>query len=93
MGSSDGAREEKELWKRTWKMHIKGKLKHFVWRCYHNIIPTKVQLAKKGMQYLWRSKESLEQLFFKCSRAQIVWKFAPVNWDELYKEFDYFSWW
>lgn len=49
VGGSDGAREEKEMWKRTWKMHSKGKLKHFVWRCYNNIFPTKVQFAKKGM--------------------------------------------
>lgn len=34
---SSGAREEgKIMWRRVWKLPIKRKLKHFLWKCLHN---------------------------------------------------------
>lgn len=88
--------EGKKIWKRTWKMQIKGKLKHFIWRCYHNTILTRTQLAKKGFKgdqlYAMCAEgvENLEHLFFKCRRTQIVWKLVLVKWDELAKEAEHF---
>lgn len=68
-------------------MQVEGKLKHFIWKCYHNILPTRQQLAKRGVSidqiYPWcgEGPEDLEHLFFKCVRAQLVWKIASVQWD------------
>lgn len=47
MGKSVGSERERKMWKRTWNLPIKGKLKHFLWRCCHNILLTSTQLARK----------------------------------------------
>lgn len=90
---------ERKMWRRTWNMQIKGKLKHFIWKCYHNILPIRNQLARRNIQVdqncpmCGKGEEDPEPLLFKCGRAQIVWKLTPVKWDGLDKDFDRFSWW
>lgn len=80
-------------------MHIKGKLKHFIWRCNHNILSTRSQMARKGIQgdqtcnMCGEGEENLEHLFFKCRRAQVVWKLALVKWDGLEEKTVSFPWW
>lgn len=82
--SSDMAMK-RSMWRRMWKMQVKEKLKHFVWRCYHNILPTNLQLDMKGIQIdttcpmCVEGEENLEHLLFNCSRAQVIWKIAPVQ--------------
>lgn len=94
--SSSGPELEKRMWKRTWSMQIKGKLKNFIWRCFHNVLPTRTQLAKKGFHgdltcpMCGEGDEQLEHLFFNCRRARIVWKLAPVSWEGLERETEHF---
>lgn len=37
--------------------------------------------------------ETIEHMFFKCRRAQVVWKLAPVKWDGLESNTERFAWW
>lgn len=47
--SSHHRDSEKAMWKRLWGMKVKGKIKHFMWRLYHWIIPTNDRLLQKGI--------------------------------------------
>lgn len=98
--SSRNREEEQSMWRRLWRMKLKGKIKHFLCRGYHNILPTCDRLVQKGMQLddTWKlyreDKESLEHHIFHCKLAQIIWKLAPVNWEgiqDLTQNFQ--SWW
>lgn len=74
---------------RTWNMQIKGKLKHFIWRCYHNILPTKTQLARKYLQghqicaMCGERDETLEHIFSSVGERSLCgnWlQWSGRNW-------------
>ncbi|KAK6136156.1 hypothetical protein DH2020_030090 [Rehmannia glutinosa] len=87
--SSDNRILGEIVWRKTWKLKIKEKLKHFIWRCWFKHLATHYQINKKGMNidsicdFCGENEETLEHIFFSCSRAQFVWKLAPVSWDGL----------
>jgi hypothetical protein len=37
------------LWRMIWGMNVPNSVKMFIWRAYHNILPTKENLQKKGI--------------------------------------------
>ncbi|GAA0171647.1 hypothetical protein LIER_25630 [Lithospermum erythrorhizon] len=37
-------------WKRLWGMKIPPRVKAFIWKCIHNIFPTKERFRRKGVQ-------------------------------------------
>lgn len=45
--------QEKTMWKRLWGLPVKGKIKHFIWRAYHQILPTGQQLKKERYGCWW----------------------------------------
>ncbi|KAM1281942.1 hypothetical protein ACFX2I_022487 [Malus domestica] len=47
--SSSNASAYVRLWKHLWKTNIPPKVKKFTWRVCHKILPTKVNLKKKGV--------------------------------------------
>ncbi|GER51099.1 ribonuclease H-like superfamily protein [Striga asiatica] len=47
--SSRSARMLRKTRSRTWKFKVKGKLKHFVWKCFSEALPVKVALRRRGM--------------------------------------------
>ncbi|KAM1509792.1 hypothetical protein ACFX10_018906 [Malus domestica] len=50
VSSSSNASAYAKLWKHLWKANIPPKVKNFTWRVCHNILPTKVNLTKKGVR-------------------------------------------
>ncbi|XP_058762286.1 uncharacterized protein LOC131635664 [Vicia villosa] len=74
--------QSKLAFKRIWKTSIPSRLKVFGWRVVLNRIPTKDQLAKRGVirdgqqqlcTFCQDKVEDLEQLMFNCSISQRVW--------------------
>lgn len=98
--SSTCVAKERNMWRRLWSMNIKGKIKHFLWRAYHNILPTGNRLLQKGLQIdaickcCGEGPETIEHLFFDCAKSQIIWKLAPTQWEGLqqYTQ-DFPLWW
>ncbi|KAK6135653.1 hypothetical protein DH2020_030618 [Rehmannia glutinosa] len=84
--SSDANKGRKKMWRSTWKLNIKNKLKHFLWKCINDILPTSTHLIQRGIKMddicclCGCEVETPEHLFFQCSRAQDIWKMAPVKW-------------
>lgn len=65
-GESSRREEEKQMWNELWSLPTPGKIKHFLWKCYHNILLVQEVLFKRGsreilcVQCVWKS---LRQLF------------------------------
>ncbi|CAA0831095.1 Unknown protein [Striga hermonthica] len=53
---SKGHNEIRGMRKRLWGLKIKGKIKHFIWKCLNNILPVSVNLAKRGIHIEERCK-------------------------------------
>jgi hypothetical protein len=47
VGSTSSATSN--FWKILWNMKVPNSVKMFLWRACHNIIPTKVNLQKRGI--------------------------------------------
>lgn len=80
--------QECAMWKRLWKLRIKGKIKHILWKIYHHhLLPTGANLKRKGIEVDERCKiccegaETIENLFFQCKKVQIIWKLSPIQWE------------
>ncbi|CAA0837934.1 Unknown protein [Striga hermonthica] len=91
---------ESKVWKNTWSLKIKNKIKTFLWRCWFNYIGTQDQLILKGIpldpicKICRATEESLEHIFFSCSRAVNTWKLAGVDWTSFqHSSLTFRSWW
>ena len=79
---------------------MKQKLKHFLWKCLHRIIlVNEVLKSRTGKgndkcKYCREGKKTIEHMFFFCRHAKMIWKAAPIKWDEIH-EFrnKFWLWW
>ncbi|CAA0832273.1 Unknown protein [Striga hermonthica] len=89
-----------KVWKITWSMKTKSKIKNFLWRCWHKFIGSQDQLLLKGIQadpickVCGNSEESLEHILFSCQRAAKVWKLAGIEWSGMQNpSITFKNWW
>lgn len=67
------------MWKQLWKLNIPPKVKHFISRSLHDILPTNEKLINKGMNvfpdcFICRSgMESVTHIFLGYRRAREIW--------------------
>lgn len=47
LGPSSSNSIDYEFWKNLWHIPIPEKIKHFLWKCCHNILPIRANLARK----------------------------------------------
>ena len=76
---------KRTVWKNLWHQKVKAKLKHFMWKCLQNCLPTNEVIFKRIGQGEGRCScygegiETIEHLLFFCVNAREVWKLAPVS--------------
>ena len=94
------AKSNRGIWKNLWKLIIKSKLKHFIWRCANGVLPVNGLIYRrthKGdpiCEGCGKQEESIEHVFFHCRRAQEVWKMAPIQWDGITEQtWNFLAWW
>ncbi|KAL5555881.1 hypothetical protein UlMin_038117 [Ulmus minor] len=66
-------------WQSLWNLKVPPKIKIFLWRLFQNAIPTRANLARRGIK-LHKScprcgevKETSLHTFFDCPFAQSLW--------------------
>lgn len=80
--STNGSAYEK-LWKHLWKAHIHPKVKNFTWKVCHDILPTKVNLRRKGVGVEMEcgvcqgEEETAAHVLLSCPFARAVWFISP----------------
>lgn len=97
---SNNQEQKRAMWKRLWGMKVKGKIKHFMWRAFHQLLPVNTQLIRKGMsadpvcKSYGEALETCEHVFFQCKKSQLIWQLLPVRWDGLHDDMlHYQRWW
>ena len=67
------------IWKSIWMAKVVPKVRIFMWRLIHNIVPTVQNLRGKGLQLVNRccvcdqEGESTFHVMFECKRNCIIW--------------------
>ncbi|GER27435.1 ribonuclease H-like superfamily protein [Striga asiatica] len=58
-------------------------IKHFQWKCFSGVLPVSMNGIEIDVicKNCGETKESIEHLFLKCSKARRVWKLSPLSWD------------
>lgn len=70
--------EDRTLWTGIWKMNIKKKIQHFIWRVCHNKLPVMSNLRKRGREgddmclFCGEGRETTEHLFFHCAKSKVI---------------------
>ncbi|GER49483.1 RNA-directed DNA polymerase (reversetranscriptase)-related family protein [Striga asiatica] len=82
-GCSSNINADKKARMRCWNLRVKGKIKHFIWRCFTDCLPVSANLRIRGMQLdnvcqcCGESVETVGHVMFTCSRAAMVWSLVP----------------
>ena len=80
-----------------WNLEIKHKLKHFLWKCLHGVLPVNEVIRRrigKGedrCRCCGEMTETLKHMFLFCSHAEFIWNTTSIDWDGL-KKYRYSFW-
>ncbi|GAA0163397.1 hypothetical protein LIER_39587 [Lithospermum erythrorhizon] len=86
-GSGSTARNEDGLWKHLWSIKIPPRVKNFIWRCLHNILPTKDKLLKGRLNVdgtcmlCGEDGETLFHILLPCQFSRRFWFSTPWQFD------------
>ena len=78
-GESSMAGDSQLVWRKIWQMHIPNKIKVFVWRACHGILPTRANLLQKHVVedstcVLCKCTSETElHVLWECGVAQDIW--------------------
>uniref|UniRef100_A0A2N9F380 Reverse transcriptase zinc-binding domain-containing protein n=1 Tax=Fagus sylvatica TaxID=28930 RepID=A0A2N9F380_FAGSY len=78
-GESSNTVKLRWLWRKTWKMAIPGKVKHCIWRAYHETLPTYQQLHRRKIRsdaicpVCSQEDETTLHVLWQCLLARNTW--------------------
>ena len=67
------------MWRKVWKLAIPGKIKHFIWRAYHDSLPTNYQLHRRRIRaspacgVCAQEDETTIHALWECPLARNTW--------------------
>ncbi|XP_060969470.1 uncharacterized protein LOC133036757 [Cannabis sativa] len=70
----------KTWWKTLWHLPIPPKIKHFIWRAYHHILPTSSNLFSRKIipspycSFRSHGQDTVTHSLLGCSRARKIWE-------------------
>lgn len=77
----------KRIWSNVWALPVAGKIKTFMWKALHDIVPTMEAQYKKKIclsplcPICQEEVESPIHLLARCRWVQQVWYFSPLRLD------------
>ncbi|KAK1361779.1 hypothetical protein POM88_046253 [Heracleum sosnowskyi] len=96
-----GLTSNNSVWIRIWKLRIPPKIKYFLWKMEHGLIPTKTFLAKRMSNVFTEvmcvvcqsGDEDQEHLFWSCCLSKKIWKMVLDWWGFSNKLREYIALW
>jgi hypothetical protein len=77
------------MWKECWNMKVPNVVKLFLWKALHNLLPTRVNLAKKGVTtdklcpICAMEEETVMHVLWSCPASADVWGAGPRRLQKL----------
>ncbi|CAL1387047.1 unnamed protein product [Linum trigynum] len=83
LAGSGTEQEMNDGWKKLWGLNIPGKIKVFLWKVAHNIVPVGVKIRKKSNRRGEECpncgmKETLKHCLVNCSWVGRIWPKTPI---------------
>jgi hypothetical protein len=84
-GKCSGGKGWEVFWKMIWGLKIPNSTKVFLWRACNNLLPTRANLRRKGMDLeencviCIHEPESIQHVLWECPSAQDVWEVCDRN--------------
>lgn len=84
-GQTSGEQENDGKWKRIWHIKTPMKVRSFIWKCLHNIVPLNVNLFQRKMPVdrmcpkCGDEPESVDHMLFHCEQAVRVWLLSQTG--------------
>lgn len=83
-GNSSDNSQMQAIWNLIWNLRCPNKIKHFMWRSFKNILPTKERLRIKGVTQdngcdLCGLSESSGHILWGCKGAADVWSATKIK--------------
>jgi hypothetical protein len=81
--------DEGRNWKEIWKLKVPNVVKHFLWKALNNLLPTRTNLAKKGViqdticPICENKDETVEHILWSCPSSKDVWGGGPRRLQKL----------
>lgn len=98
--NSSTNKERSKVWNQLWGLNIKHKIKHFLWKCLHCILPTNEEIFRrtgKGdplCKCCGEEPETTEHALFHCKSRVLAWATFPVSWDGIEEHnWNFWKWW
>ncbi|XP_075645523.1 uncharacterized protein LOC142616588 [Castanea sativa] len=82
-GLSDGS-QQRRFWNRLWSLPLPPKVRHFTWRAGRDMLPTKLNLAKRGVvqdaycDECRKEVESIQHALWTCPKARDAWECSKL---------------
>ena len=82
-GEGSNPRFGSEIWARIWKFRLPNKIKVFIWRACHNILPTLNRLRQRRIienalcPICMQALETIIHALWECGAARDVWAGYP----------------
>jgi hypothetical protein len=83
--SSSSKMGDNEVWKVCWNSNVPPAVKTFTWRACHNLLPTRVNLRRRGVcaealcLICLQKEETIEHLVWECISTADVWGASNVK--------------
>jgi hypothetical protein len=83
--SSSMKSDENEVWKVCWNSNVPPVVKTFIWRACHNLLPTRVNLRRRGVceealcPICLHEEETIEHAIWECASANDVWSESSIK--------------
>ncbi|KAK2404541.1 hypothetical protein QL285_053869 [Trifolium repens] len=84
VAGTSGQQSDK-LWSEIWKAPVPNRVRNFLWRLAKNILPTRANLSRKGVQVenlcpqCNNAPETIDHLFLHCQLAQLTWFASQIG--------------
>uniref|UniRef100_A0A803QHU6 Reverse transcriptase domain-containing protein n=1 Tax=Cannabis sativa TaxID=3483 RepID=A0A803QHU6_CANSA len=84
---SSTSNNQRDWWKYFWNLNLPPKIRIFVWKVLHNILPTAAALFKKKVltsaecSLCASNWESIGHALFGCKHAKAIWKISTFQLD------------
>ncbi|XP_045789429.1 uncharacterized protein LOC123884387 [Trifolium pratense] len=77
--AASSGQQMNNLWREIWKAPVPNRVRNFLWRLGKNILPTRANLVRKGVQIenlcpqCHSAPETIDHLFLHCHLTQLTW--------------------
>ncbi|CAM8948837.1 unnamed protein product [Rhodiola kirilowii] len=80
VGESSNQEAKRAFWRKVWRVKVQSKIKIFMWRVFHNALPTADNLVRRGCQtelmckVCGRAADSICHVLLNCDWAVAMWQ-------------------